>query len=507
MTSDVFLKKLQFVGEYVVEHKKPTGLVRNPQILANFLSTFVNSTDAMLLDLGVGWDCAFKLFMENIHVGLVRWNHPLFFGFFPAGCSYESLLSDVLISGVNNNGFSWTASPANVETELCVLQWLGVKLGIPDKMLPYIRGGDGRPNRVGGSTILSSASECVFMATTMAIEHRKKLKSSASAREVLVVYCATTAHSCVLKACLILGVKLVKIGVDKNMAISLDDLTFATEASIASGLTPCMVVATFGSTSCGSIDNISEVAKIAKRFKLYMHIDGAYGGSALLIRKFRAKCVLNNVDSINLNPNKCLQVTLDCGCMWYSNRELLNHLHDKSALYVEYDGIVDGLEVPSNDCGISLSRPFRSLKLFFVLMSIGVVELRRLMVQQIRETNLIVSHLQRYYGNIVEILRVSGLPIFCFRIVRTCRGDDIDKDWDVSKKNRATLTLLVALNNTGMVAITPTYIAGGLEIFIRISVNNPIGKKSLKIFFALLKKHIFIDEGFCEKVDCESPPI
>ena len=220
-----------------------------------------------------------------------------------------------------------------------------------------------------------------------------------------------------------------------------------------------MVVATFGSTSCGSIDNISEVAKIAKRFKLYMHIDGAYGGSALLIRKFRAKCgALNNVDSINLN--KCLQVTLDCGCMWYSNREL-NHLHDKSALYVEYDGIVDGLEVPNNDCGISLSRPFRSLKLFFVLMSVGVVELRRLMVQQIRETNIIVSHLQRFYGNIVEILRASGLPIFCFRIVRTCR-DDIT-NWDASKKNRATLTLLAALKNTGMVAITPTYIAGGLE--------------------------------------------
>ena len=57
-----------------------------------------------------------------------------------------------------------------------------------------------------------------------------------------------------------------------------------------------------------------------------------------------------------------------------------------------------------------------------------------------------------------------------------------------------------------MVAITPTYIAGGLEIFIRISVKNPIGKKSLKIFFDLLKKHIFIDGGFCELVDGESPP-
>ena len=300
-----------------------------------------------------------------------------------------------------------------VENELCVLQWLGVKLGIPDKMLPYIRG-DGRPNRIGGATILSSASECVFMATTMAIEHSKKLKLSV-AREVLVVYCATTAHSCVLKACLILGVVLVKIGVDKNMSISLTDLTFAIESSIASGLTPCMVVATFGSTACGSIDNISEVAKIAKRFKLYMHIDGAYGGSALLMRKFRAKCGdLNNVDSINLNPNKCLQVTLDCGCMWYSNRELLNHLHDKSALYVEYDGIVDGLEVPSNDCGISLSRPFRSLKLFFVLMSVGVVELRRLMVQQIRETNLIVSHLQRFYGNLVEMSAREWFTHFLF---------------------------------------------------------------------------------------------
>ena len=83
ITSDIFLKKLQLVGEYVVEHKKPTGLVRNPRILANFLSPFVNSTDARVLDLGVGWDCAFKLFMENIHVGLNRWNHPLFLGFSP----------------------------------------------------------------------------------------------------------------------------------------------------------------------------------------------------------------------------------------------------------------------------------------------------------------------------------------------------------------------------------------------------------------------------------------
>jgi len=267
MDATTFKEILKSLTDYVICFKKSQD-VRCSTLKPNYMEKLSNRSVTGSVD----WKGAFELFKEYIEPGVVNWAHPFFFGYFPAGHSYESIIADFLISSLNNNGFTWLASPANVECELVTLCWLGRALGIPKNMLPY-------SSNLGGGVILSSASECVFIALLCAIN------KCGGKRENLVVYSSVLAHPCVEKACRILGVKNRKIDVEKStMGMSLSKLRESIEEDERSGkFRPCAILATFGTTSCGSIDDIVGIASLRKN--IYIHVDGAYGGAMLLLRK------------------------------------------------------------------------------------------------------------------------------------------------------------------------------------------------------------------------------
>ncbi len=270
-----------------------------------------------------------------------------------------------------------------------MLEWLGRSFGLPKEMLPYTD--DGLSNQIGGGTILSSASECIFISLASAIYGAK------GPRENMVIYASTQAHVSVEKACRLLGVCLYKVPVDTHTFSMLPEcLEQSMSADISAGRVPTAVVFTMGTTSCGAIDDISKISAITRPLGVYFHVDGAYGGSALLFRKMRASAHLQHIDAININPNKCLQVTLCCRCLWLKDRRNLVRLQP-NAFYLDYSETGDYQFSGQRAAGLSLSRRFRALKLFFVLMLIGVGKLRATLNSRMVATNQIFTSLQKTY--------------------------------------------------------------------------------------------------------------
>jgi aromatic-L-amino-acid decarboxylase len=147
--------------------------------------------------------------------GITHWQHPSFFGYFPANASGPAILGDLLASGLGVQGMLWTTSPAATELETHMLDWLQEMLGLPASF---------RSESAGGGVIQSSASDAALVALLAAI-HRAS--GGASERDGVsaaryTAYTSSQTHSSVEKACRIAG-----LGADALRKIDVDPVTLA----------------------------------------------------------------------------------------------------------------------------------------------------------------------------------------------------------------------------------------------------------------------------------------
>lgn len=226
--------------------------------------------------------------------GVTHWHSPYFFAYFPTASSYPAMLADMLCGAIGCIGFSWAASPACTELETVMMDWLGKMLQLPEAFLAGKAGG-------GGGVIQGSASEATLVALlaarTKAVRHLQATSpglTQAMIMEKLVAYASDQAHSSVERAGLIGGVKLKAIPSDGKFVMRASALQEALERDKAEGLIPFFVVATLGTTSCCSFDNLLEVGPICHQESLWLHIDAAYAGSAFICPEFRP--LLNGVE-------------------------------------------------------------------------------------------------------------------------------------------------------------------------------------------------------------------
>uniref|UniRef100_A0A2K5ULX8 Aromatic-L-amino-acid decarboxylase n=1 Tax=Macaca fascicularis TaxID=9541 RepID=A0A2K5ULX8_MACFA len=348
--------------------------------------------------------------------GVTHWHSPYFFAYFPTASSYPAMLADMLCGAIGCIGFSWAASPACTELETVMMDWLGKMLELPKAFLTENAG-------EGGGVIQGSASEATLVALlaarTKAI-HRLQAASpeltQAAIMEKLVAYSSDQAHSSVERAGLIGGVKLKAIPSDGNFAMRASALQEALERDRAAGLIPFFVVATLGTTTCCSFDNLLEVGPICNKEDMWLHVDAAYAGSAFICPEFRH--LLNGVefaDSFNFNPHKWLLVNFDCSAMWVKKRSDLTGAFRLDPTYLKHSHQDSGpFHVSFQHWQIPLGRRFRSLKMWFVFRMYGVKGLQayiRKHVQLSHEFESLVLQDPRF-----EICAEVTLGLVCFRL-------------------------------------------------------------------------------------------
>ena len=371
--------------------------------------------------------------------GLMHWQSPNFFGYFPANTSPPSILGDLLSSGLGVQGMLWLTSPACTELETHVLDWLVDLLGLPAR---FNSGG------AGGGVIqdsASSASLCALLAARERISNYTARHDGVPAG--LVAYCSEETHSSVDKAVSIAGIgraRLRKIATDESLAMRPAALAAAIAADRAAGLTPFFVCATIGTTSSLAVDPIAAIAAVCREQGLWLHVDGAMAGSAALCPEYRYLHEgLAGADSYCFNPHKWLLTNFDCDCFFVADREPLIRALTVLPEYLRNEASASGQAIDYRDWQIPLGRRFRALKLWFVLRSYGVAGLQTFIRHHL--------DLAREFENWVvadadfELVVPRSLNLICFRR----RGS-----------NDANQALLKRLNDSGKLFLSHTVIHG-----------------------------------------------
>ena len=299
--------------------------------------------------------------------GLSLWQHPRFFGYFPANALPAGILGDLVSTGLGVIGLSWQSSPALTEIEEVVTDWLRQMLGLSASWSGVIQ------DTASTSTLVAliSARE---RATGFALA-RGGLQGEA---RVPCVYVSAHAHSSVDKGALLAGFgrdNLRLVPFDETFAMRADALARMLEEDLASGRLPCAIVASVGTTATTAIDPIAAIATIAGRHGVWLHVDAAMAGSAMILPECRWMWEgIEGADSLVINAHKWLGAPFDCSLYYVRDPEHLMRVMSTNPSFLQSS--VDGEVKNLRDWGIPLGRRFRALKLWFVIREQGVAGLQ-----------------------------------------------------------------------------------------------------------------------------------
>ena len=295
--------------------------------------------------------------------GLSHFQHPSFFGYFPANSLPSSVLGDFMSTGLGALGLSWQSAPALAELEERMTDWMRRMFGLSDDWQGAIQ---------------DTASTCTLLALLCARERatdfgmvRGGLQSEA---QPLVIYVSKYAHSSVDKAALLAGfgrTNVRVIDVDESFALRPDALEAAIAADLAASRKPCAVVATTGTTTSTALDPLAAIAAITQRHGLWMHVDGALAGSAMILPECRWMWHgVEGADSIVVNPHKWLGAAFDCSLFYVRDPQHLVRVMGTNPSYLQ--SAADGTVKNYRDWGLPLGRRFRALKLWTLIRAEGV---------------------------------------------------------------------------------------------------------------------------------------
>jgi aromatic-L-amino-acid decarboxylase len=240
----------------------------------------------------------------------------------------------------------------------------------------------------------------------------------------LVAYASTQTHSSVEKAVKIAGLgsdNLRGIEVDRNFALRPDALARQIEADKKSGLVPCFVCATVGTTSSNALDPVREIATVCREHNLWLHVDSAMSGTAAVCPEFRfLHDGLELADSYCFNPHKWMLTNFDCDCFYVADRKHLIRTLSVLPEYLRNQATESGAVIDYRDWQIPLGRRFRSLKLWFVIRHYGIEGLQ----QHVREHVRIAQQFAAWVrdDSRFELAAPVPLNLICFRL----RSGDAD---------------------------------------------------------------------------------
>jgi aromatic-L-amino-acid/L-tryptophan decarboxylase len=295
--------------------------------------------------------------------GLTHWQHPRFFGYFPANAPLPSILGDLLSSGLGVLGLNWQACPALTELEERICDWVRQMVGLSDAW-------DG--------VIQDTASTANLIALLCARERNTNFSLARGGMQAeavpLTVYVSAQSHSSVEKAALLAGFGRENVRVvphDNAFAMRADALEELVKSDAAASKRPCAVVATTGTTASTALDPVGALAEVAARHNLWLHVDAAMAGSAMILPEYRWMWDgIERADSLVFDPHKWLGAGFDCSLYYVRDSEHLVRVMSTSPSYLRTTA--DGKARNYRDWGIALGRRFRALKLWCLIRSEGV---------------------------------------------------------------------------------------------------------------------------------------
>jgi aromatic-L-amino-acid decarboxylase len=388
-----------------------------------------------------GFEALFADFLKIIVPGMTHWQHPAFFAYFPANNSYPSVLGEMLTAALGAQCMSWETSPAATELEERVMNWIADLIALPAGFVGVIQ------------DTASTATLCSLLTAREKKSAFAVNKNGFYNRKPFTIYCSTEAHSSIEKAVKMAGLgnnNLRKIAVDDNFAMDPQLLNQAICRDKDQNLSPLAVVAAIGTTGSTAIDPLREIGNICRDHDIWLHVDAAYAGTALVLEEKRWMADgLEMADSFVFNPHKWMFTNFDCSAYFVKDKDALLNTF---AILPEYLKTREGHRVNNyRDWGIQLGRRFRALKLWFVLRSFGQKGIKSKIRNHIQWAQRVANDIEN--SSDFELLAPVPLATICFRY----KPPELQ---DTEVLNRLNQQLLEDLNSTGKLFLTHTKLAG-----------------------------------------------
>ena len=378
---------------------------------------------------------------ELIVPGISHFQHPRFFGYFPANSMLASVLGDYLSTGLGALGLSWQSAPALTEVEEVAAEWMRQLLGL---------------SAAWSGVIQDTASTSTLLALICARERatgyglaRGGLQAEA---QPLTVYVSAYSHSSVDKAALLAGFgrdNVRTIATDETFALDPAALEAAIAKDMAAGKRPCALVAATGTTTSTALDPVAAMAEIAERHGLWLHVDAALAGSAMLLPECRWMWEgVERADSLIVNPHKWLGAAFDCTLYYVRDPQHLVRVMGTNPSYLQ--SAADEQVQNYRDWGIPLGRRFRALKLWALIREQGVLGLQARLRRDIANAQWLLEQVEERPDWCV--LAPVPLQTLCLRHEPPgVEGEALD---------RHTLAWVEGVNRSGGAYLTPATLAG-----------------------------------------------
>ncbi|CAJ0576062.1 unnamed protein product, partial [Mesorhabditis spiculigera] len=417
---------------------------------------------------------------KHIMPMLTHWQHPRFLAYFPTGRNHADILSNAIEAALSIVGFSYDSCPAITELEVVAVNWLAQCFGLPKGFHWNL---EDIPNSPGGGFYLPSASDGVFDAVMAARDWKferflkkyhegrlsKTLKSECHRDEFhdlrhqicqrLVVYTSKDAHSCLEKACKMAMVRChpIQATAENEWGITGAQLEEAIKKDREYGLIPLHVHVTLGTTSTAACDHLKTIWPVARKYKMWLHVDAAYAGGAWVEPKFRGMTEgLQHATSLNINLNKFFMHVSPGSVFWTQDKDTLKKGFSITPTYLKP---MKSETMDLRDYGIQLTRTFRALRTWILMRTTGIDGLR-FYINTMVDFCAYFEELIIRHPNVRPFCKRS-LGLFCFYYM--------EPGMTAQEINSATRALAAYINDSRELFITRSCVAG--HDIIRISIN------------------------------------
>lgn len=397
------------IVDAIIEHwatqksKKPVAIASREEMDSVFLESPPEEGEASgkVLDF----------VLEQVVTQSTNLSHPRSYAFVPGPSNFISVMADALATGYNIFSGGWSSSPAAAELEIVTMNWLLKIFGLPVKR--------------GGGIFTSGGS----MANLTALVTARRLKCGDDFSDA-VIYMSDQAHSSNIKAIRVLGFRKEQVRIiptDMEFKISMNKLKNAIARDRIEGHTPFCLIGSAGTTNTGTVDPLYEMARLCKKEKIWFHIDGAYGGAAILSEKGKKLLKgIESADSLTVDPHKWFFQPYEIGCLLVrDHRWLKNTFTEKPEYLRDIEGNTS--EINFYDHGIQLTRRFRALKFYMSIKTFGLGAFREAISYNILLAERVEEMLRKSAD--WEIVSPATLAVINFRyhpLDKKLRSEDVN---------------------------------------------------------------------------------
>ena len=383
-----------------------------------------------------------NVLQKNGHI-----SHPKAYSFVPGPSNFIGSLADALSSGFNVFAGSWMASPAATQVEIIMINWLLEMFGFPVKQ--------------GGGIFTSGGS----MANLTAIVTARRIKCGEDFSNT-TVYLSDQAHSSNIKALNILGFKKQQIRIvptDLEFRISINKLKNAIYADKLDDRMPLCVIASAGTTNTGTVDPLNTLADICEDENIWFHIDGAFGGAAILGKEGDQLLQgIDRADSLTVDPHKWFFQPYELGCLLVKDHHWLTETFTEKPEYLR-DVEGNKSEINFYDHGVQLTRSFKALKLYMSLKTFGLDAFKQAVQYNIELAEQVESILRK--SDQWEVVSSATLAVINFRF------NPLGNNYSESKLDEINQFISKQIIESGEALLATTVLHN--QVVLRMCLINP----------------------------------